>query len=780
MKTLKTAKCKKLILISITLFTALFTTAQITQNIKGVILDKDSKATIPFASVFVLNSKPLIGTTSDIDGKFILKNVPVGRKTIVVQYIGYEQYVNSSIELTSGKEIDLTIELKESFTKLEEVTIVAKSREAITRISSQEFSIEETKRFAASFNDPARMAQSYAGVSSNDDENNEIVIRGNSPKGMLWRLDGIEIPNPNHFSNGEGGSGGGVSMISNAVLSNSSFLTGAFSSEYGNASSGVFDLKFRKGNSDKREYSIQIGILGLQASAEGPIGKHFSYLVNYRYSTLTLLHNAGIKFGGENSIAPIFQDVNFKLSLNTKKAGIFKLSGLGGFSSAGDFAIKDTSKWENSYDNFQEKENHHTGVIILSNFYLLKNNKTSFRSVVSSSDEKNEVKLDSLDYNYAESNVDYSNFKNSSLRVSETINHKFNIKNTVSGGVILSLLNYNSYSKSLNNLGEMENKIKENGSTNLLQGFAKGKHRFSEKLSLNAGLHFIYLGLNNNFSVEPRFSLNYKLNKTQSISYGFGKHSKMESTSIYLAKTDNNLQENKDLKFQKSIHNVLGYQWSFARNFNLKVETYHQYLYNIPVAKDSSFYSLLNESSGLATKNLTNKGTGYNYGMELTVEKSFSNNYYFMVTASVFDSKYKALDNKWRNTKFNSSYIFNMLGGKEFKIGKRNTIGLNGRVIWRGGYKTIPLDLDKSIAQHKSIYITEKAYKTKAPNYFRADLSVNFKRNNPKYSWTLALAFQNVTNHLNLYNEYFSPISNKIERTNYQGLVPNLNFKMDF
>ncbi len=255
-----------MLLISITLFAQDYT-----QNVKGKIIDTDSKIPLPGASVILVGSDPLLGTISDMDGNFKLEKVPVGRQSFEVSYMGYEKIRLSEVMVSTGREVMLNVEMKESVTTLAECTVVAKSDPSaalnqMVTVSATQISVEETSRIAAGINDPGRTAQSYAGVCAADDENNELVIRGNSPRGMLWRMEGIEIPNPNHFSNGEGGSGGGVCALSTQVLANSDFYTGAFAAEYGNALSGIFDLSLRSGNAERREYALQLGFMGAQAA----------------------------------------------------------------------------------------------------------------------------------------------------------------------------------------------------------------------------------------------------------------------------------------------------------------------------------------------------------------------------------------------------------------------------------------------------------------------------------------------------------------------------------
>src|SRR5688572_14992138 len=276
----------------------------LTQTIRGKVIDRESQAPLIGVSVAIVTSDPVKGSMTDTEGNFKIEKVPVGRHTLKINYIGYQEQVMPEMLLGSGKELILNIGLSEDIRQMQEVVIKAQQEKGrpqneMATLSARSISVEETKRYAASLNDPARAALSYAGVGATDDMSNEIVVRGNSPKGVLWRIDGIEVPNPNHFGQ-EGASGGPISMLSVNMLDNSDFYTGAFPAEYGNALSGIFDMKLRKGNNEKREYAFQAGVLGVDFAAEGPFKKGYkgSYLANYRYSTLAILNSVGLKIAG--------------------------------------------------------------------------------------------------------------------------------------------------------------------------------------------------------------------------------------------------------------------------------------------------------------------------------------------------------------------------------------------------------------------------------------------------------------------------------------------------
>ena len=411
-----------------------------TQTVRGVIVDQDSQVPLIGATIQLIATNP-IGTTSDIDGKFELLEIPTGRQSFVVQYLGYETQKLEELVVTPSKEVVLNIKLKESVAQLNEVIVKASSNNhkalnEMSMISARSMTIEELNRQPANFYDPARMALGFSGVTSaGDDESNEIVVRGNSPAGILWRIEGIEVSNPNHFSEA-GTAGGGISMLSTNAMGTSDFFAGAFPAEFGNALSGVFDIKLRNGNNNTTEAAVQLGLLGLNAAVEGPLKKGYdgSFLVNYRYSTLGIIENLGIVEQGSG--APNFQDLSFKVRLPTKKAGTFSLFGLGG-----DFISEDdyTDAGDSRRDIFSGK----TGILGLSHLLNI-SNKTYLKTVVATNfagrfyDEGRLgiISDDQIKKDYQEF------FEDNSNRISVLLNHKFNSKHVLRVGGVFSHLGY--------------------------------------------------------------------------------------------------------------------------------------------------------------------------------------------------------------------------------------------------------------------------------------------------------------------------------------------------
>ncbi|MBU0765819.1 MAG: TonB-dependent receptor [Bacteroidetes bacterium] len=765
-----------------------------TQTIKGIVVDKDTKAPLPGANIIVHNTDPILGASADGNGRFVIENIPVGRQTVQVSFLGYEQVIVPNITVGSGKEVVLRIELQESVITSEVIVIKANREKdrainTMATVSAKTFSMEETQRYAGGFNDISRMTESFAGVSSFTGETNEIVIRGNSPRGLLWRVEGIEIANPNHFPRGNGSSGGGMSIITSDVISNSDFFTGAFPAEYGNALSGVFDINLRNGNCGKREYAVQLGVIGVEATAEGPFGRktQSSYLVNYRYSTLKLFDLAGIHLVDE-SVIPEFQDLTFNLNFPAGKAGTFTLFGLGGMSSAGEKEERDSALWEFPGDRIEEYELHKMGAAGLKHFYPFKNRKTYFKTVVLGDAEYNTANADSIDNGYDTHRMYGELFRYSTLRASFLLNHKFNTRHSLRAGFIYSLMDFNMFTESLNPLtGELSRMLENDGTTSMLQGYAQWKIRFGPKLELNTGFHYLYFALNGNSSPEPRAGLRWQFSGTQALTLGTGLHSRVEAISFYFTElpdqNGNVCRPNEDLDLTKAWHAVAGHDFLIRENLHLRTEAYYQFLFDVPVENGTSgFYSTINYRGGLNQYALNNTGEGINYGLEITLEKYFSKNYYFLFTSSLFDSKYKAPNGNIYNTFYNNNFIFNMVGGKEFRVGKNgnNIVGTNFKFLWKGGNRMIPVDAEKSVEYGREMYDLTSIYEQRVPDFIRMDVGFSYRINLSGYSLVFSVDFQNIFNRKNVFTYRYDADREKVVPVCALPFIPVINCRMEF
>lgn len=761
------------------------------QTIRGTVIDKETKTPLPGANVVISNSNPVKGTATDINGKFRLENVAIGRQSIKVSFLGYDDYQLNNIEVSSAHELVLTIELSEKIYTSSEVVISAKNEKKdvineMSVISTRQFSVEETNKYAGAWGDVSRMASNFAGVSVASDERNDIVVRGNSPTGILWRLDGVEIPNPNHFAE-VGSSGGGISMINNNLLDNSDFSSGAFAPEYGNATSAVFDLKLRNGNNEKREYIAQIGANGVEFGLEGPFikGKQASYLASYRYSTVALLSMIGIKIVES---VPDFQDLSFKLNFPLKK-GYISFFGVGGISKAVYKAPKDSGKWENAGDRFGDVSGSRSGTAALTWFCPV-GKSSYFKTIVATSYFNPDYFEDSTgnDYNVYKLNR-LSTVQQNNI-VSVLFNSKINVKHVIRTGIIFKNQYFNDNTYYYTYEGEqLKHTVNDySGNLDLLQAYLQYKYSISEKFTVTPGFHLLYLFNNDRLSFEPRLAFRWSITNLHSLTLGFGIHGQTQPSQIYYSEVLSGSEithPNISLNYTKSYQAVLSYDWLFAELWRAKLEIYYQYLRLIPVSPDEPVLSMVNFSNtdnAFANKVLVNKGKGRNCGAELTVEKFLSKGYYILVTASLFDSKYFDANGVKRNTRFNTNYAFNILGGKEFKIGKKKNsiIGFSLKAVAIGGQRYTPLDLDQSILQHHAVYIDSLAFTKKTSDFFKIDFRLRYRLNAKRCSHEFAFELGNILDRKNVAGIRFNPYTNKIEEVHDLPLIPLASYRIEF
>ena len=762
---------------------------QLFQTIRGKIIDQDANYPIPAAHVVLLNTEPVIGTITDLDGNFQLDNVPVGRVNLAISSIGYESKVVPNILLTSAKEMVLNVDLQESIIQMEGIVITDKTQKGETlndmaTISARAFSVEETKRYAGAFNDPARMVSSFAGVMPAADGNNFIAVRGNSPKGIQWRLEGVEIPNPNHFSQ-EGATGGPINSLNSTMLANSDFFSGAFPAEYGNAFSGIYDMKLRNGNNQKREYSFSVGVIGTDMTAEGPFkkGSESSYLVNYRYSTLSLLDQLNLV---DYSGVPKYQDLSFKINLPTRKMGRLSIFGLGGKSSILQSIYADENK-DQTIAVYNSKSD--MGVAGIN--YLLPLSKNTYLTNRISASENGSIFIgDEINNENNFYRTNNETMRKYSLREELSVSSKLSAKHFISSGVIYTHYLYDFfveiYEKDQQKMIPQQN---QSGNAGLVQFYGNWKYRINETLTLVGGAHTVNNRLNNSWSIEPRAGLKWQFSPTQTLNFGFGIHSQMESLPTYLVlRADSSTSDylpNKNLGLAKSRHYVLGYENMLSPNLVFKLETYYQDLYNIPVENDpNSSFSLLNNPAWYSTKELVNQGTGYNYGLELTVERYFNKGYYFLLTTSLYESKYRAMDGILRDTRWNGNYVGNFLFGKEFTFSKKpsrsNTLGINSKISLIGARRFSPIDLEASREKGYTVTDDSEAFSLRGDNIFIPSISVTYRMNRKNTSHELKLDIQNFLNCAGMVDMYYDHNSDKIIKIYQMPMLPVVIYSLQF
>lgn len=752
------------------------------QTIRGTVIDNASNSPLPYVNIVIQNTNN--GTTTDSLGNFVLQNVGVGRYNIQVSMIGYEPLILKDIQVTSAKEVNLTISLKENTTLLGDIVIKPKidKEQALNltaTVSAKMLSVEEAKRYAGGFDDPARLVSAFAGVSSNV-SNNAIVVRGNSPQSLQWKLEGVEIPNPNHFADLSAFGGGGLTALSSQLLANSDFFSGAMPAEYSNALSGVFDIFMRKGNNEKSEHTIQVGLLGIDVASEGPFKKEgkSSYLFNYRYSTLALLE----PLLPENAGGTKYQDLSFKLNFPTKKAGTFSIWGIGLIDKSGAEAKKDSSEWKYDTDKENQDVKQYMGAMGVSHKILL-NYKQYIKSSIAATGNGIDFSTERLNNNLSTSPKNKVDNKNYTIVFSSFINSKINAKHTNKTGFVFTNLNYDLLLKNALSIGSpLQTIVAENGSSNLLSVYSNSTFSINEKLTLNAGINVQLFTLNNHYTVEPRVGVKYQFAPTQSFSLAYGLHSRLERLNYYFVKNNGGESVNKNVDFNKSYHLVFGYDVSLSEFTHLKVEAYYQHLFNVPVIADSSFSIINQQNDWFFNGKLQNTGNGKNFGVDITFEKYLSQGYYYMITASLFNSQYKGGDNIWRDTRYNRNYAFNVLIGKEWQTGKnkQNVLGLNARFSFQGGNHYSPINNTQSSINQEVVFDETKAFSKQVSPAFTSHFTASYKINKKKSAQEIAFKIINATQYKEFMGFQYNYQTQKVDEHREAIFIPNLSWKIEF
>lgn len=745
------------------------------QTIRGKIMDKQTLELLSNVTVKLVPGNHV--SFSDSLGRFYFHKIPLGRYSISFSRLGYAPASIPNLELRSGKEINLPVELEEAPQFLREVLVVSerakdRSKNEMALVSTRQFSVTEANRYAGGFQDPARMTLNFAGVTNaGSDQNNEIIIRGNSPKGLLWRMEGIEIPNPNHFGDGQGSTSGIISMINSTSLANSDFMSGAFPAEYGNASSGVFDLRFRRGNNEKREWMAQLSVVGIDVASEGPIGKNGgSYRAGARYSTLELLLKSGLININSGNFKPAYRDLNYTIDIPLKKAGLLTFWGLAGANDTEDEKLT-TKDYSNS----------NMGAFGLS--YKLPFKKGHLSTVLALTTESANVsKIENISNAWKTTRDQLYRYPN--IRLNATYVYKWNASLSAKFGINVSQLSFELKDDRWDGK-KIVNYLNESNSTYYVQQFGQIIKKWTPAFQTTFGLHAYQFELNQSKGIEPRMAISIENKSGGRFSVGIGWHSRIEPISTYLFKkyipNGNFFQPNKNIKPSQALHQVVSYDQRIGENTRLKVEAYIQNINQVPIDTAlTGLFSLVNYTSGIPGQVLENTGKGINKGIELTLERFLADNFYYLVTASLFDSKFQNKDLVWRNTQFNNLFAGNILVGKDFTLAKQKSLSINLRYLLRGGNRYTPINLAESIKRNTTVSVQAKAFESQYPNFERYDFSLAYRINKLNHTWSFRLDLQNIFNANNIIEERYDSNVKGLTYRFALPLIPIISSQLEF
>jgi len=773
---------KIFILLTLTLTCLTTSFAQeLSQTLRGVVTDKATGKPLEGVNIQLLDSR--YGTATDAEGQFSMGGITVGRYILRATAVGFDTLTIAEVLLESGKETVVSLKMQAGNTVLSEVVVTGQSNPFPNNIPSLTLLTQEaTVRYPGTFYDPARLIQAYPGVVNDNDQANGIIVRGNSPNGVLWRLEGADIVNPNHtpnagtFSDQVTQNGGGVNMLSAQLLGTSGFFRSAFPTEYGNALGGVMDMRFRPGNNQQTEFTGQVGLIGIDAAVEGPFGPNSqsSYLVNARYSTLGILSAMGVDLGDE---VINFADLSFNLNFPFSNGGELTLFGVMGNSTNVFEAERDSSLWESEKDN-QDITFSSSTIISGATLSLPVGKKSNWRTVFAYSSLQTERTAEVLDANFQLQPRDLATNDQVKASLHTTFTHQLSAGQQLRVGAVMTQQAYNIY-QAQNQLAYASGE----GAGMLLQPYLDYQTQLSPNLQFKAGLHYTNFTFNNTDALEPRAALNWRIAPNQHLRLAYGLHSQLQIPQLYFANLRNNVNEM--LELSKAHHYVLGYEKRLNLTTKITAEAYYQSLYDIPVqANAQTDFSAINMLEGFVLSPLENTGTGRNYGLELGVEKYFNRAFFYLSNISFYQSRYTGSDGIERDTRYNGNYTFNFTAGKEWTKnkdnGKQRIWGVNLRAVALGGFRDTPIDVAASQEAQRTIYTSGQAFTIQQNAYFRTDLRVYLRKNKPGKSGMLILDIQNATNQENAAFSYFDTYTGSVVQRNQLGIIPILSYRWTF
>ncbi len=776
------------------------------QTVRGTVTDAISGEKLIGATVKVVETGT--GSVVDLEGNFRIDIPRSGRYTLETSYVGYEPNVMKEVLVAGVKEVVIDIQLRENNTELTEVVVRPRvNKEATVNpavlTGGVMLSMEEASRFAGGYNDPARLVMSFAGISGEADGSG-LSIHGNAPERMQYRIEGVEVFTPNHFNDTWNAGYGLVSALNSNVIGNSDFFTSTFNANYNNALSGVFDVKMRTGNNAKHENILQIGTVSEELTLEGPISRksNSSYIVNYRYGFTSLVDKLNLI--DTDGAHVDFQDFSAKLMFPTKRAGTFSVFGLGFYDTTWDerMNLEDTHSAYDASDNDAKLAQLLVGV----SHKIHLGNKWTWRTTAAYNMQhlKNDIYYYGLERSaegFISQPLAYEEPERKYLFSIQKVNEDRLLFNTelskqVTDRWLIQLggeyshrffnLAYKSVDQLYAPVSTMHEYTKMKDDTGLANIFCQNLVRVSNNFSLSAGIAGNYFLLSKDFSVEPRASLKWEPDEKNSFSMGYGLHSMIEKLDAYFYRNADGNLTNKDLGLTKAHHLHATYVHKLNSNLTLRMNAYYEYGFDTPVGIDGSTYCVTNRYFFYTDEPLVNKGNTRNYGGDITLEHYMNRGFFGQTNFSLYKSQYRGVDKVWRNQLYDRGFMFKILGGKEWMIGK-NMLNVSVKYSIQGGLRYTPIDVEQmraniaaGIIDDNPIYKDNEAFSQRFDPSGIVDLTISYKINRRHVSHTFAFEGLNILQtETPLYQRF--DLGTLDVRTDKSGLsLPNIFYRLDF
>lgn len=758
------------------------------EMLRGRVRDASTGSPVVGAKVHLSNGRPQQDRLliTDSLGYFAAEMLPPGIYLCSVQAAGYEAIRIPEIQLVAARQTVLDLFLKPASVALPDVIIRAGAeRQVLLPLGEIPLTREKTQRFPATFFDPARLALAFAGVANADDQANGLLIRGNSPQHLRWRLEGVEVVNPNHLPNAGTLSdrptqtAGGVLLFSAQLLENSSLLTGALPPGYGDAFGGIMDIYWRRGNAQKHELTAQASLLGLDFAAEGPLdrkNKH-SYLVNYRYSTVGLLGQLGISFGNEQIW---FQDYTFKTSFSGKKGGQWSVFGAAGDSRNRFTPPTDSGSITQFKDLFQIDFRSSTGLLGTTWNSALGSRTYLAVSAVSSVQRNTRTAEAKALFSERDTALD------ARLGLSLRLAHQASTHRSLQAGLLAQ------YASLATDASRQDSLLySATAATLTFQPWVNNLWTLpNERTQIHLGVHALIWRLLERYAWrthwEPRLTVVHRLRERHHIAFYLGLNSQTHALWVYAlhppAADASDANRLEGAPVATALQASARYSWAASEVWRLRAEVFYQHQYRLPAA---GALHLANISEPQPLGSLVATGRARNAGMELSAERFLSGGWFLLANTTLLQAHYRGTDNRWRSSRWNTGHMANLTAGKEWTLDhwpeRLRTFGANGRLTWVGGQRAAPIDTAASAAAQSTHYDVSNGYPVRLPDFVRLDLRIYWRRHwGKRRNSLLAFDLQNATLRSNVAYYYFDPLLGRVATKAQLSLVPNISWRLEW
>lgn len=719
-------------LLSLLLFcniTISFLLAQPVHQVKGTVIDKSSRQPLEFINVMIVGLNK--GGVTNAEGKFSIGQVPPGIYRLQASAIGYKT-VTTPEYILSTRDLHIQIEMEENQTELEGVTVTASPfrRDIESPVSLRIIGLQEIEKSPGANRDISRIVQSYPGVAfSPIGYRNDLIVRGGSPSENRFYLDGVEIPNINHFST-QGASGGPVGILNADLIREVNFYTGAFPTDKGNALSSVLDFKLRDGDMERNSLKATLGASEVSLASNGHLGKKTSYLVSVRQSYLQFLFDMlGLPF------LPTFTDAQFKLKTRFDARNELTVLGLGGIDKMklntkaddedNEYILSYLPKIQQETFTLGAVYRHYAGAhvqsVVASHSYL-NNRNTKYQQNDESDPDHLMLRLRSTEQNTQLRLENSSSFRNWKVTVGTSLDYS-QYSNTTFQKVYTDraqTFDYHTY------LGIMRWGLF--GTVN----YTSIDERFTASLGLRADANNYSAAMKDlSDQLSPRLSLSYQLTEHWSLSGNAGLYYQLPPYTALGFKNNNGLYANKyALRYMQVSQGSVGLNWRKGDTFEVSVEGFYKDYDKIPlsVADGIPLTCKGNDYGVIGNELLTSTAQGRSYGAELLLKWLVAKKLNLASSFTLFKSEYRTdKESEYIASAWDNRFIFNLRG--TYNLPRHWSVGMKVSCI--GGAPYTPYNADKSSlvtawnAQGKPYYDYTRYNEERLPAFTQVDIRID-------------------------------------------------------